>query len=133
MRANGAKGRLFGALFGTAATVACSSDVPFALQNERLFFFDFNRGEISGQYNPAGFSSDEVQRVAEWLCDRGRLGDITETELENGLTDVAVPCRTSNITGQGRAEIRRRASGDLFDVVYRGTTQHGRILRKRTF
>lgn len=112
---------------------SCTSDVPFALQNERLFFLDYNRGEIAGEYNPSGFSSDEVDRVVEWFCDRGRLGDTTRKRLDNGLTEVTVECGLNDLTERGRVEIRKRSTGDTFDVTYRGTTQSGRILRKRTF
>lgn len=110
-----------------------ASNQPFALQNERLFFLDFKRGEISGKYNPAGYSFEEVEKVLEWICSRGRLGEISELRLENGLKAVEVDCRLSDITGYGRAEIRKRHQGQRFDIRYRGTTNHGRIFRKRTF
>lgn len=111
---------------------ACSSGVPLALQDERTFFLNFSSGDITGQYNPAGFSSDEVEKVTDWMCGRGRLDDFTTTPQETGLAGVNARCLLTEITGFGRTEVRRRGDKAI-DATYRGTTQNGKILRKERF
>lgn len=116
---------------GAAAVLA--ADRPFALQNERLFFVNFKRGDVTGAYNPSGYSSADVEKVLDWVCGRGRLVGVAESPLENGLRYVEATCRFSDITGFGRAKVQKRFEGKRIDIRYRGTTNHGRIFRKRTF
>ncbi|MEM6482986.1 MAG: hypothetical protein AAF681_14155 [Pseudomonadota bacterium] len=110
---------------------ACGSGVPLALQDERTFFLNFSSGTITGQFNPAGFSNDEVEEVADWMCGRGRLDEFAAEPQETGLTEIEAQCLLSDITGFGRTEARRRGDNGSIDVTYRGTTQNGRLLRRQ--
>ncbi|MEL6435022.1 MAG: hypothetical protein AAFQ28_14615 [Pseudomonadota bacterium] len=126
--------RLFLSLvFAATATGTCAFSTPLALQNEGIFFLNFNRGEITGFYNPAGYTSQEVKEVVDWMCSRGRVSDVTENNSQNGLVEIAATCRLSDISGSGRAEIRGRGTRTRFKVEYRGFTNNGRIFRKRRF
>ena len=95
--------RFFVIITSLAALAACGNP---AVDNPGFMSLRVNDGQISGSYNPAGFTSAEVQRSASDNCVGGNVASYTETQESNGLIGFVATCTSGTVLGGGVVEVQ---------------------------
>ncbi len=98
-----------------------------ARANPDFFTARSSGGTLTGVYNPAGFSSGEVQELLQGGCAKGRLASYAEAP-GSGATSFTAVCDGDATFGNGHMEFERRAEGGTL-VEQMGSGADGRLQR----
>ena len=78
-------------LFLAALGLTACGDI--ANKNPNAFSSNVDRnGQITGTYNPAGWTSDEIQTFSRSDCASGEIANYSETPQSNGLIAFVIDC-----------------------------------------
>ncbi|NHF73113.1 hypothetical protein [Paracoccus xiamenensis] len=78
--------------------------------NPNFFTVDFDGGKMTGRYNPAGFSADEVRGLLDDNCTGGKLASYGEQPADTMIAFTAT-CQGGQRVGKGNAEIEKDGTG----------------------
>ncbi|WP_294612588.1 hypothetical protein [uncultured Roseovarius sp.] len=93
---------------------ACSSSEDISLSNPSYFLVKVTNGALSGQYNPAGYSSQIAQKQIKGACKGNTLASYGEQTQPNGLVAFNATCPGDPIFGNGNIEIERNPEGNYW-------------------
>lgn len=112
-----ARGRVIAAFAVTSVALgACGSSADLAQSNPNHFTVKIAEGRLSGQYNPAGFSTAEVRRLLASNCTGKQLSGYSETPGD-GLVTFAATCKGGTSAHGGNMEFERSGG----QVISEGT------------
>lgn len=90
--------------------------------NPNFFTVDYDGGKMTGRFNPAGFTADEVKKLLASDCTSGKLASFG-TQPVDTLMAFTATCQGPARVTSGNAEIQRAEGGK---VVVETTTSDGR-------
>ena len=79
-------------LFLVLATLGLTACGDIASDNPNAFSANVRDGQIIGTYNPAGWTSDEIQTFSRNDCATGEIANYSETPQSNGLIAFVIDC-----------------------------------------
>ena len=98
-------------LMVAGATLAGCGGSP-AVDNPDFFSFRSRDGVLSGTYNPAGYSSAEIQAEVKTACASNRLATYGEAApTKDGLVAFTATCDGALKYGTGAFEVQKAAGG----------------------
>ena len=80
-----------------------------ARSTPNFFTAKFSQGTLSGDYNPTGFTTTEVQEHLQESCVDGKLSSYAETPA-SGLVAFTAVCQGGTTLPNGYAQFERRAN-----------------------
>lgn len=112
-----AQSRAIAAFVATSVILgACASSADLARSNPDYFSVDISAGRLSGQYNPAGFSTAEVRDLLASNCTGRQLSGYSESPAD-GLTAFTATCKGGTSAYGGSVEFERSGG----QVISEGT------------
>ena len=87
-----------------------------AKSKPEFFHAKIGDGKLTGSYNPAGFTADEVRKLLATSCNNGKLGSYGE-QAQDGLMSFNATCQGGTTASSGAIEFQKAATG----VVVEGT------------
>ncbi len=98
------------ALVSALLVAACGgSGADISRSNPGFFSVRSKDGQMTGQYNPAGYSADDVRKLLAGNCGSGKLGSYGE-QAGDGLVSFTATC-TGQAAPQGSFEFEKAAEG----------------------
>lgn len=85
------------------------SDDP--VDNLNTFYFGKSDGDLSGEYNPVGFSSEEVQKQIAGACKENDVTEYVENTTAEGLVTFSASCMISRFGESAEYEVKRSGPG----------------------
>ncbi|WP_235225992.1 hypothetical protein [Octadecabacter dasysiphoniae] len=76
-------------LIATLGLTACGD---IANKNPQAFSSNVRDGQITGTYNPEGWTSDEIQTFSRSNCASGTIASYSEAPQANGLIAFVIDC-----------------------------------------
>ena len=105
-------------ILSCAALAGCGSPS----NNPNFFTVDYDDGKMTGRFNPAGFTADEVKKLLASDCVSGKLASFGTQPVDTMMAFTATCQGPARVTA-GNAEIERAEGGK---VVVETTTSDSR-------
>ena len=77
------------------------------MNNPNFFSYSINDGQLSGRYNPEGYSAERIQNLLRGDCEEKKLATYNETPPDGqGLVAFAAVCVGGTTSGNGSVSIQ---------------------------
>ena len=106
-------------ILSCAALAGCGGS---SSSNPNFFTVDYDGGKMTGRYNPAGFTAEEVQKLLASDCVGGKLASFG-TQPVGTMMAFTATCPGPMRQTTGNAEIERAEGGK---VMVESTSSDGR-------
>ncbi len=113
------------AVAATIALLLAACEGGTGTQDPDFFTFRQTNGVLSGSYNPAGFTAEQVRLYLSAGCSTRGVSDYAESATDNGMVAFGGTCTTSGNFAGGTYEVER-----IDDIVLvKGTvTENGQVM-----